>query len=74
MTSVTFKLKAHPERQLDLPAVPGNRKPAGIWADNSVAIRWVIDKVCAVQDVEKLCPELQISGFTQKCEGRVLVQ
>src|SRR2546427_8669392 len=65
--------KAHFQRQLNVTAVPGSREPAGIGTDNSVAIRWIINEVCAVQDVEKLRPELQISGFTQKRERCVLV-
>src|SRR6266581_8493319 len=65
--------KAHFQRQLNVTAVPGSREPAGIGTDNSVTICWVVNEVCAVQDVEKLRPELQIPGFTQKRERGVLV-
>ena len=65
--------KAHFQRQLDVTAVPRSREPAGIGTDNSVTIRWIIYEVCAVQDVEKLGPELQIPAFTQKRERGVLV-
>src|SRR5438552_3666466 len=67
-------LEAHLQRQLDVPAVPGSREPAGIRPDDSIAIGWVINEVCAVQDVEKFRPELQVPRFTQKPEGGVLVQ
>src|SRR5206468_6845218 len=65
--------KAHLQRELDVAPIAGCREPAGIRADNSVSIRRVINEVCAVQDVEKLGPELQIPGFTQKRERSVLV-
>jgi len=67
-------LEAHLQGQLDVPTVPGSREPAGIRADDSIAIGRVINEVCAVQDVEKFRPELQVPSFTQKPDGGVLVQ
>ena len=67
-------LEAQLQRDLDVPPVPGKRECAGTRADDSVAVGRVINKICAVQDVEKLGPELQISGFTQKPNLAVLVQ
>ena len=62
---LAFFSEAQPQRELDVPPVPGKRDRPGVRADDSVAIGRVINEVCAVQDVEKLRPELQIPGFAQ---------
>src|SRR2546427_3801733 len=71
---LAFFSEAQLQRQLNVPTVAGNRERAGIGADDSVAIGRIVNEVCAVQDIEKLRPELQIPGFTEKRELGVFVQ
>src|ERR1700758_2505905 len=65
---LAFFSEAQLQRELDVPAVAGQRERARPRAHDGVAVGRIIQEVCPVQNVEKLRPELQVPGFTQQTD------